>query len=126
MSPLARTALVFLGAGLGGSARYWLGIALKTDAAFPWPTFAINATGSLLIGLVLGLYAENEPARLFLAVGLLGGYTTFSAFSYETLVLLRDRNPLPALGYALGSVVVGLLAATLGIMIAQRLGTRSV
>lgn len=119
MSPLARTALVFLGAGLGGSLRYWVGTALKTDAAFPWPTFAINATGSLLIGLAMGLIADRESVRLFLVVGILGGYTTFSAFSYETLVLLRDRHPLPALAYALGSVVLGLLAASLGLALSR-------
>ncbi len=126
MSPLARSTLVFLGAGLGGVARYWIGLALKTDAAFPWPTFAINATGSLLIGLVLGRFAENEPVRLLLAIGVLGGYTTFSSFSYETLTLLRDRNPLPAFAYAAGSVVVGLCATALGLAISQWSGTRSV
>jgi CrcB protein len=123
MSPFERTALVFLGAGIGGSLRYWIGLALSArTAGFPWGTFFINVTGSLLVGLAMGLIARteaNDGWRLLLVIGALGGYTTFSSFSYETLTLLRERNVLPALGYAFGSVVLGLLAAGLGVWLSR-------
>lgn len=123
MNPIARTALVFLGAGVGGSLRYWIGLAVAArTAGFPWGTFAINVTGSLLIGLAMGLITRaggSEGWRLLLVVGVLGGYTTFSSFSYEILSLLRERNVMPALGYAVGSVVLGLLAAGVGLWLSD-------
>jgi fluoride exporter len=70
-------------------------IAAHVSPDFPWGTFVINISGSFLIGVVLGLATEgllSTEARLLLAVGVLGGYTTFSTFSYETLELLADGN----------------------------------
>jgi CrcB protein len=77
----------------------------------------VNALGSLLIGAVVRLSLEGAlsgEARLFLAVGLLGGFTTFSSFSYETLALLQDGEALAALAYALGSLLLGFFLAYLG------------
>ncbi|RYG24579.1 fluoride efflux transporter CrcB [bacterium] len=126
MSPFLRTALVFLGAGIGGSLRYWIGLAVAArTAGFPWGTFAINVSGSLLIGLAMGIITRtgaNDGWRLLLVVGLLGGYTTFSSFSYEILSLLRERSVVPALGYAFGSVILGLMAAGLGLWLSELVG----
>jgi CrcB protein len=95
MEMLARVALVGLGGALGAVARYLLGmwIATRVSPDFPWSTFLINSSGSFLIGVILGLASAGElsnEARLFLAVGVLGGHTTFSTFSYESLELLAD------------------------------------
>lgn len=124
---VTRVLLVALGGAIGASARYlfgmWLQMRLGSD--FPWGTFVINVTGSFLIGLVLGLVNAgtlSAEARLFLAVGVLGGYTTFSSFSYETLELLGDGNIQAFLFNALGQLVAGLLAVYLGIVLSRSLG----
>jgi CrcB protein len=119
---LVRSALVFIGAGLGANARYWLGlwILTRTSIAFPWGTFWINVSGSFFIGLALGILV-NLPSthswRVFVIVGFLGGYTTVSSFSLETLGLLRERSYTYALGNLLGSCVLGLVACWLGLVI---------
>lgn len=121
-------ALVALGGALGSVLRWSMTGALarlSRDAAFPWGTLAVNLAGSCAIGLVLALAFERgsvpPPARLFVVTGILGGFTTFSAFSWETLVLLRDGHLLAALGYAGGSVLGGLAAAAAGAAVAARL-----
>lgn len=87
---------VFLGGGAGAVLRYWLGGAVHrvAGADFPYGTLLVNALGSLLIGLLMALFEQRfvvQPAvRLLLTIGFLGGFTTFSTFSYETLALLRD------------------------------------
>jgi len=82
-----------------------------TGSPLPWGTFVVNAIGSLAIGFVAALALErtlvSPAARLFVITGVLGGFTTFSALSYETVALLRDGQWLAATSYALGSVVVG-------------------
>lgn len=110
--------LVALGGALGATLRYlvtsW--VQQRVDF-FPWGTLAVNLLGSFLIGVVLELTVRgflSSQARLFLAVGLLGGFTTFSSFSWETLALLEDGDVLPALLYAGGSLVVGIVLAWLG------------
>ena len=111
---------VGLGAALGGMARYGFGgwVHGWAGAAFPWGTFAINAIGSLLIGLALGVL-EGVPAspetRAFVAVGLLGGFTTFSTYSWETVALLREGEWLRGALYSLGSLGIGLVAVVLGL-----------
>ena len=120
--------LVAVGGALGSVLR-WSATAvlarLSRDAAFPWGTLAVNVVGSCAIGFVLTLAFERSsvpPAtRLFLVTGVLGGFTTFSAFSWETLVLLRDGHALAAAGYAGGSVLGGLAAAALGMALAARM-----
>jgi len=120
--------LVAIGGALGSVARWamtgWVQRASPTST-FPWGTFTVNAIGSFAIGLVLVLALERAlvpPAwRLLLVTGVLGGFTTFSALSWETLALLRDGQWPAALGYALGSIVVGLTAAFAGASLAQRI-----
>lgn len=92
-----------IGGVLGVNARYWLGLWMNQWASpkFPWATFTINVTGSFAIGfltIVLARWLPNANARLFLITGLLGGYTTFSAYSFESLSMgglrlrLRERS----------------------------------
>ena len=120
--------LVAAGGAIGAAARYLAGlwIVARLGAGFPWGTFFVNVTGSFLIGIILVLVqggALPAGARLFLAVGVLGGYTTFSSFSYETLQLLSGGGSLgPVLFNAFGQLLVGLLAVYLGVVCGRALG----
>jgi len=115
--------LVLVGAGgfIGASARHWLGTWLMLASAqhrFPLGTLAINVLGCALIG-VFAAFAEhlpalNGPARLLLVTGVLGGFTTFSAFGLETLLMLRRGDALLASAYVAASVLLGLAAVWLG------------
>ncbi|WP_038058721.1 fluoride efflux transporter CrcB [Thermus amyloliquefaciens] len=116
---MERYLLVALGGALGSLLRYGLGawVQALTGPSFPYSTLLINALGSLLIGLVIRLSLEGAlsgEGRIFLAVGVLGGFTTFSTFSYETLALLQDGEVWRALVYVLASVVLGLFLVLLG------------
>ena len=117
---------VLAGAGLGGLARYVAGtwIMAKYGGRFPLGTFVINVTGSFLIGVLMMLFTERlQPHpnwRLFLVVGVLGGYTTFSSFEYETLQAVRDGTSWLAALYVLASVGVGYLGVWLGALLALR------
>jgi CrcB protein len=118
---------VALGGAVGAAARYLAGlwIAARLGASFPWGTFFVNVTGSFLIGIVLVLVEAGTlpaEARLFLAVGILGGYTTFSSFSYETLQLVNGGDVVPVLFNTLGQLLAGLLAVYLGVIFARALG----
>jgi CrcB protein len=111
---------VALGGAAGSTARFaiaqWAGA--RWGWTFPWGTFAVNVTGSLAIGLVMTLLLARgaDPAyRLLLVTGFLGGYTTFSAFSFEALTLLEARRWDAAAFYVICSVVLGLLATGLGL-----------
>lgn len=102
---------VSLGSALGGLARYWLGVWVAgwAGAGFPWGTLLINVLGSFVIGLVsVGVVERGWSApvdlRAFVMVGLCGGFTTFSAFSLQTLELLQAGRHAAALAYTLGSV----------------------
>ena len=114
--------LLLVGAGsfLGGIARYALtGLVQRwAGAGFPWGTLAVNVTGCFAIGAVLHLVEDRATlgpdARVFLVVGILGGFTTFSAFGWETFELLRANQPGLALINAAGSVTAGLAAVWLG------------
>jgi len=119
--------LVAIGGAIGAAARYLAGlwIAARFGAGFPWGTFFVNVTGSFLIGIVLVLVERGtlpSEARLFLAVGILGGYTTFSSFSYETLQLLNGGDIRPVLLNVFGQLFVGLLVVYLGVVFARALG----
>ena len=118
MHPLLKSALIFLGAGVGANARYWLGglVSRRVGPDLPWGTFAVNVSGSLLIGFVMGLALSRQ---FLLVTGMLGGYTTFSTFSYETLNLVNQRLYLAAAGNAMGSVAAGLGACWLGLVAAR-------
>ncbi len=102
--------LVFLGGGIGAAARYLMQGAVYrlVGSAFPYGTLAVNVTGSFLIGVLMVVFEERymvQPAlRIFLTIGVLGGFTTFSSFSFETFALLRE-----------GSIVAGLLNALVSV-----------
>jgi CrcB protein len=113
-------ALVFVGGGIGSVCRYAMAAALQRNAPGPFPvgTFSVNLVGCFAIGLVgaLGLEraALSPEARTFLMVGILGGFTTFSSFAWETLGLLSVKDVLRATLYVGGSVFLGLLGTLLG------------
>ena len=121
-----RYALVLVGAGLGGLMRFLLGtwIMTKYGGRFPLGTFLINITGSFLIGLLMTMFTERSHLhpnwRLFLVVGVLGGYTTFSSFEYETFQAVRDGARPLGLLYVTGSVLIGYLAVWLGAVLVSR------
>ena len=130
-SPLAASGLVALGGGIGAVARYQTGRLLTmllgpaTVAAFPWATLAVNVIGSLAMGLLAGGLARfgaggGETWRLLVGVGLLGGFTTFSAFSLELMLLIERGQSGTAFTYAAVSVLAGLTGLYLG-LIAMRL-----
>ncbi|WP_235907863.1 fluoride efflux transporter FluC [Siccirubricoccus phaeus] len=106
-------ALVALGGAIGSVARYVVSVqgVLRFGTHFPWGTLAVNVIGSALIG-VLGALALPQEARLFLITGILGGFTTFSAFSLET-ELLAQRAPFLAAAYVGLTLVLGLGACAL-------------
>lgn len=112
--------MVFAGAGLGGVARYALGmwIMSRYTGRFPMGTFVINVSGSFVIGLLMALMLERfDPhpnLRLFLMVGVLGGYTTFSTFELEIFEALRTGERATAPLYAAASVAAGFIAVWLG------------
>ncbi len=109
---------VAVGGALGSLARFWLAAAMTalTGPRFPWGTLLINVVGSGVIGLVAGYtltpdrVAMHPDVRIFLMTGVCGGFTTFSAFSLQTLELMQSGEVIPALGYAIGSVVLCVLA----------------
>lgn len=113
--------MVFLGAGLGGLLRWILsGIWTPQQSHFPWATFAVNITGCFAIGAVVALLPDtpqNHLPRLLLISGVLGGYTTFSTFSREAVLLLQTGRPIAALAYIVGSVLLGLTATVLAFRI---------
>ena len=107
--------VVFIGAGVGGSIRHGMNIwvARLLGTHFPYHTFVINIVGSLVMGLVAGWFAERGGAaghtRLFLTTGILGGFTTFSAFSLDA-VLLWERQELLLTALYVGGSVAGAIA----------------
>ena len=121
------TLLVFCGGGLGATLRFgvngatlrWLG------PSFPWATLGINVAGSLVMGVVAGVLARAAAesfalnARLFLMTGILGGFTTFSAFSLDAFTLWDRGEAAGAFAYVAASVVLSLAAVSLGLTIAR-------
>ena len=120
------TFIVFLGGGIGAAIRHLVNQAVGRVAGtdFPFGVMAINISGSLVMGLAAGYFAFkaseswSETARLFMTTGVLGGYTTFSAFSLDAILLWERGEPGLAVAYVLGSVVLSIigLAAGLGIV----------
>lgn len=124
--------LVALGGAVGSVARYAMGVTvaqwaltLSPASRFPWGTWSVNLLGALIMGILAGLAMRHEsfgtPLRLLLMTGLMGGFTTFSAFGLETLDLIVHKHWGVALSYALSSLVLGVLATALG----MALGTGS-
>ncbi len=113
-----------IGSFIGGVFRYLLSqfIQAKFVSSFPFGTLGVNIIGCFFIGLVFGLADKGNLTnewRLFLATGLIGGFTTFSAFSGETVTLLRDGQLWYASAYITASVLIGLLATFIGISIVK-------
>ncbi|HEY7307311.1 MAG TPA: fluoride efflux transporter CrcB [Bryobacteraceae bacterium] len=122
---MAKYLFVMLGGALGAVSRFALGtwVGRWYFAVFPLGTFLINVTGSFLIGALM-MFFLNRPSihanwRLFLVTGILGGYTTFSSFEWETLSALRAGANAVALSYLLLSVAVGLGGAWVGAMLSN-------
>jgi CrcB protein len=118
---------VALGGAIGSAARYLVGafIANRFGPDFPWGTVIVNVSGSFLIGVILSLVGGGQlpaGARLFLAVGVMGGYTTFSTYSNETLQLIQGGEFGAATFNALGQVVAGLVGVYLGVVLGRALG----
>jgi fluoride exporter len=112
---------VALGGALGAPARYELSERFPAGAgSFPWATFCINVSGSFLLGLLLTVVLERWPptryVRPFLAIGVLGAYTTFSTFSVEADLLIRNGHAALAIAYVLASLAAGGAAVYLGIV----------
>lgn len=118
--------MVFAGAGVGGVLRYVAGtlIAERFPSRFPYGTLFVNVTGCFLIGVLITVLTEHWDVhpywRLFLAVGVLGGYTTFSTFGYDAWILAREGVPGKALLYVLASVIAGCVAVWLGVVLAGK------
>ena len=113
--------IVFIGAGLGGSLRHATNVmaAKLLGSGFPWGTLLVNVVGSFLMGLLAGYFAFRpgigQHARLFLTTGILGGFTTFSAFSLDTALLVERHAYGMAAGYAVGSVAASVSALFFGL-----------
>jgi CrcB protein len=122
---LLAIAAISAGGCCGAITRYLIGLWAVTrwGAGFPWGTLLINLSGSFILGLYLTLvterFAGRAATRLFVATGFLGAYTTFSTFSYEVVRLAVQGHAPQALGYVAGSLVLGLAAAAVGMLVAQ-------
>jgi fluoride exporter len=122
MTPLAWVAFVFA-AAVGAPLRYLVDGAIgdRTEGAFPWGTFTINATGSLLLGFLTGLalyHAFPQTPKVILGTGFCGAYTTFSTFTFETVRLVEEGALDEALRNALGTLVTCAGAAAVGLALA--------
>jgi len=119
--------LVFIGGGLGSSLRHTVNVvcARALGTAFPYHTFIINITGSIVMGLIAGYLAfkgeASQPWRLFLMTGILGGYTTFSAFSLDAATLVERGEVGLALVYVLGSVAFSIAGLFAGLALVRHL-----
>ncbi|MEO6133244.1 MAG: fluoride efflux transporter CrcB [Saprospiraceae bacterium] len=116
--------LIGIGSFIGGVSRYLLSqlVQQKTLSTFPYGTLLVNILGCLFIGIVFGLAAKgnmSQEMKLFFATGLLGGFTTFSAFSNETITLFNTGHSTQAALYVFASVVIGLGATVLGLMVTR-------
>jgi CrcB protein len=123
-TPLHAYLLVAFGSGLGGAARLWVSTLVSRGAgtSFPWGTLAVNVAGCLVVGILAALFEPASPLhvrqdlRVLLVVGVLGGFTTFSAFSLETLLLLQRGAIAAAIAYVVASLTLCLLAASAAYM----------
>ncbi len=118
-------AVVFVGGGIGAALRYGLsgGVYRFLGADFPYGTLFVNATGCFLIGFLMTFFDERfsvQPAlRVFLTIGVLGGFTTFSTFSYETLALLKEGSYFWGAANVVSSVLICLGGCWIGAVIGK-------
>ena len=122
--------IVMVGGGAGANARYWFGKLVAEwqlrnfeHTEFPWGTFLINVSGSIVLGFAAALFLRHpdESRRvwyLLLGTGFCGGFTTFSTFSYETVKLMQDGQMGTALAYVFGSVLAGVVGLWLALKLA--------
>jgi CrcB protein len=116
---------IAVGGAFGSIARYWVGstVASRLGTKFPYGTFVINLTACVLIGFSLTFLAKrtglNPAWRFLVPIGFIGAYSTFSTYEWETLSTLRSGAFLEASLYALGSLILGLVATWLGVVIAE-------
>lgn len=119
--------LASLGGGIGAGARFLVQAAMLRwlGPGFPWWTLAINVVGSFFMGVVVELvasrFANSAEVRTFLATGILGGFTTFSAFSLDFVTLIDAKQQTAAMLYAIGSVSLSILAMYLGLILSRAL-----
>ncbi len=121
--------LVFIGAGIGGVIRYLIGVGATRyfSVDFPWATLAINVLGSFLMGVIAAWFVfrpgpgGTQELRIFLTTGILGGFTTFSTFSLESIYLWERGAPVAALVYVGGSLVLGLVGVASGLALVRTL-----
>ena len=117
--------LVMLGGAIGSGARYLTGRVTLTAFGpnYPWGTLAVNLLGGLAMGVLAGTVSRigtgGEQWRLLLGVGVLGGFTTFSAFSLDAMNMIQRGDWMPALGYILASVIGSVAALALGLQITR-------
>lgn len=121
MNPLAASALVACGGALGALGRFWVAVVLNKVAGthLPFATLASNLTGSFLIGVMAMLIGHRAELAAFVMVGILGGFTTFSTFSLETVRLVQAGRAVEALAYAGASAAGCVLAAALGMVLGR-------
>lgn len=131
---IAPSLFVALGGALGAAARYHVGLFMSRLAGsgeqFPWGTLTVNLVGSLIMGALLGWFAKggladgahSDNLRVFLIVGLMGGFTTFSAFSAEMVTMVYRGQVGLAAGYLAASVIAGMAAFAIGLVAAQSVG----
>ena len=116
--------MVGCGSFIGGAARYLISVAMKAmSKGFPWGTLAVNLVGCMAIGLLLGFFSrtssEGNTWALFLMIGVCGGFTTFSTFSKEALVMLQTGNIMGLLAYIGISVIIGVALVAAGYYLAR-------
>ena len=116
--------LVMLGGAIGSGARHLVGRATLAwfGPDYPWGTLSVNLIGGMAMGLLVGTLSRtggSEQVRLLLAVGVLGGFTTFSAFSLDTIVMIERGQMLAASGYVLASVIGSIAALAVGLSLTR-------
>jgi fluoride exporter len=126
MDKLTQVVALSIGGVIGVNARHWLGVWVNrwASSTFPWPTLLINVSGSFAIGFVSMLLARWFPHpnyRLFAVTGILGGYTTYSSFAFESFVLWERGDRGLSVGYTAATVAAGFVAVVLGVALARTL-----
>jgi fluoride exporter len=127
MAPMQAYILVFLGAGIGGALRHAVNVASERlfGTGFPWGTLTVNVAGGFAMGLLAGWLALRagegwtQSVRLFFAVGILGGFTTFSAFSLDAVLLWERAQAGAAISYVLASVVLSIAGLLAGLFVVR-------
>ena len=128
METLTGFLIVCVGAGIGGMLRHGVTLAALRlfGVGFPYGTLAVNVVGSAVMGLAVGVFAarhvESAHLRLFVATGLLGGFTTFSSFSLDSLALWERGQPFAAIGYVASSLILSLLFLSAFMLASRRWG----